>query len=85
MKCEYWSIDYGKKHKLGEPTPIKHCQNEGAAYFCCDFIDALVCKECACRCYKSCSPMSEEDIKEFLEAREERRRRWDEKNKVDKK
>lgn len=83
MKCEYWWINYHVKRELGKPTPIKHCENEGAAYFTCDFHDALVCKECSCRCYKNCEPMSEEDIKEFIEAREERKKRWDEKhNKV---
>ncbi len=70
MKCEYWWLDHTKIK-----AAVKHCDNEGAAYFTCDFIDAVVCEKCRCRCYKTCSPMSEKEIKEFVEARDERRAR----------
>lgn len=84
MKCEYWWINYHVKHELGKLTPIKHCENEDARYSTCDFVDAIVCKECSCRCYKNCPPMTDEDIKELIEARDERHKRWEEKqrNKV---
>ncbi len=68
MKCEYWWLDH-----MTEGNPLTHCENEAAAYFTCDFIDAVVCEKCRCRCYKTCPPMTEEEIKEFVEARDERR------------
>lgn len=83
MKCEYWHIDYTKKSELGKPSPTKHCENEAVGDFACDFIDAVVCNEHRCRCYKTCTAWTEEEMKEFLEAREERNKRWEEKrNKV---
>ncbi len=74
MKCEYWWLDHSKLK-----SPVKHCENEGAAYFTCDFNDAIVCEKCRCRCYSSCPPMTDEEIAEFVEGREERKKRVDRK------
>lgn len=56
MKCQYWWIDH-----MTKGNPVKHCENEDAKYLTCDFIDAIVCEKCKCRCYPN--PLTEEQVK----------------------
>ncbi len=72
MKCEYFSLDYWAPKKLGQPHPVKTCNNEAIGTFDCGAPELVVCAECSCRCYKNCTPWTEEEMKEYIEAREER-------------
>jgi hypothetical protein len=79
MKCEYSNIDYSIDGAYGEMSHWKQCQNEDARYYCCDIVDAIVCKEHVCRCWKSMQPLTDDEIKEHMESRTERRKRVDRK------
>lgn len=68
MKCEYWYVSH-------EDNKIIYCDNEAVGDFACDFIDAVVCDKHRCRCYKTCPAWTEEEMKEFIEARDARQSR----------
>jgi hypothetical protein len=78
MKCEYWYLDHCGNGK------VTHCDNEAVGEFACDFLDAVVCEKHRCRCYKTCPAWTDEEMKEFIKAREERNKRRAEKKLTEK-
>jgi hypothetical protein len=61
MTCQYWYINHEEKG-----SPIVHCNNEDAKYLTCDYIDAIVCEKCRCRCYSKVI-LTDEQIQEILQ------------------
>ena len=54
-----------------KPPEMVYCQNENARYLTCDFVDAIVCEKCRCRCHKT-YVLTDEEIQDILDKQKEK-------------